>query len=256
MKFWKIMSVLLVLLLLTAACGNTVSPSPAAPEAADAPKTAEKAPEEKAEKEPEAAFEITYTHSDVWPSVTGGNWQQTIVEITNTGDTNLYFDTGNYDLEDSAGKLLASQSYVTVFPNVIAPGEKAYMYEASVLEDNPAEGEIKVLPRVEGKAATVELIRFELTDMELSTDDYGYLQVLGRIENKTDRDFENVYVVGQLYDDQGRCIGQMQDYLPETLTAGAKVGFKLIEFALPDSVNEDSIAEIRYYGYPLQAQFN
>lgn len=126
----KYLALLLALSLVFAlsACGaesSTDAPDTPAPASSEAP--ADPAPESEApeaEKPQGAAYEVTYTNAKVWTNSLGTPWVQTIVEITNTGDTDLYLSSGAYDLEDSSGALVTARTMVSAYPNVIVPGEK------------------------------------------------------------------------------------------------------------------------------------
>lgn len=203
----------------------------------------------------EAAYEITYQNARVWTDSIGAKWVQSIVEITNTGSTNLYLESGAYDLEDSTGALVASQSMVSTYPNVLAPGEKGYMYEETTLENYTGDGNLTISPRPDVKEATVDLIRYDVTDISLSSDDFGGVKVLGRVENKTEETESMVYIVAFFYDAAGTPIGSASTILSEDLEAGAKIGFEISGFSMPDDVTPDVIANTTVYAYPLQYQF-
>lgn len=200
------------------------------------------------------AYEITDSRAVLWKDSIGTTWVQTIVEILNTGSEPLYLDSGSYDLEDSEGKLIASQSYVSTYPNVLAPGEKGYMYEETTL-DKEVDGELTVIPRVDVKEAKVNLVRLPVTDTEISDGSYGGLDMLGRVENNTDETQSSVYVVAFLYDEAGACIGQMFTILMDDLAAGEKVGFEMASFSIPDTVTASAVADYVVYAFPYQYQF-
>ena len=235
-----------------AACGGD-SNSSSAPDsnetAAQTESTA--APTEAA---PETTYEVTDTRAVTWENSIGTTWAQVIVEITNTGSTNLFLSGGSFDLEDADGNLVDSCSMASTFPDVIAPGEKGYMYEETTL-DAHVDGELTVVPRTDIKEATVDLIRYDVTDAKLSEDKYGDLKILGRVQNNTDEASKTTYVVAILYDADGACIGQMFTILTDELAAGEQRGFEISAMSLPDSVTADSVAEIVYYAYPMQMQF-
>ena len=89
----------LVLTLSLTACGNSEQPTvTSALHESQAQVTESAAPESEAPDG--AAYEISYSNAKVWTNSIGTSWVQTIVEITNTGTTNLYLDSGSYDLED------------------------------------------------------------------------------------------------------------------------------------------------------------
>ena len=41
----------------------------------------------------------------------------------------------------------------------------------------------------------------------------------------------------------------------EDLAAGAKIGFEMSEFSMPDGITADSVADFVVYAYPYQLQF-
>ena len=126
--------------------------------------------------EPAPGYEITDCRAKTWTNSIGTVWVQTIVEITNTGTTNLYLSSGSYDLEDASGNLIGSKTMVSAYPSVLAPGEKGYMYEETILDDT-TDGELIVLPREDIEEAKVELIRFPVTDTKISNGNYGRVKM-------------------------------------------------------------------------------
>lgn len=199
-------------------------------------------------------YEITDIRARTWTNSIGSVWVQTIVEITNTGSTNLYLSSGSYDLEDASGSLVASQTMVSAYPDVLAPGEKGYMYEETTL-DKAVDGELTVLPREDVEEATVDLIRFPVTEAEISDDTYGGIKMMGRVENTSAEEQSLVYIVAFLYDSNGSCIGQVFTILTEELAAGDKIGFEMSGFSLPDDITSEAISDYVIYAYPMQYQF-
>ena len=257
-KLWTILLAGLLVCML-AACdagetGGSAGVSATAPESS----TAEAAPTEEPTPEPTTApaeaHEITYNNTIVWTNSIGSLWEQTIIEITNTGSENLYLSSGSYDLEDESGTLVASRSLVSAFPDVIAPGEKGYMYEATTLDEAPS-GSLVAVPRESVKKATVDLIRYETSDIQISDTGYGNIKILGRVENTSEETGSMVYIVAVLYDTDGNPVAVEFTILSDELAPGDKVGFEFQSFSLPDSVTADTIADYTIYVYPMQMQF-
>lgn len=248
-----------LLVCVVAACGlvetDTTGTETSASESSTA--TAEPAAEPTVEPTPEApavAHEITYNKTVTWTDSIDSVWEQTIIEITNTGSENLYLSSGSYDLEDESGALVASRSMVSAFPDVIAPGEKGYMYEVTTLDEAP-EGELVALPRESVEKATVDLIRYETSDVQISGTDYGDIKILGRVENTSDEASSMVYIVAALYDADGNPVAVEFTILSDELAPGDKIGFEFQSFSLPDTVTADMIADYTIYAYPMQMQF-
>lgn len=259
----KILSILtaVVLLAAMAACSGggsesrsskeSQSSSSQQPQSSDSSKSQEAPTESK-----DAAYEITYQNSRTYTNSIGTTWVQTIVEITNTGDSNLYLSSGAYDLEDTAGSLVASKKMVSEYPSVLAPGEKGYMYDETILDDYTGDGNLTVLPRPDVEKAKVELIRYNVSDVSVSDDTYGGLKVMGRIENQTSETEDSmIYIVAFFYDEADVPIGSAFTILTEDLAAGDKIGFELNGLSLPDDVTSDAVAKTVVYAYPMQMQF-
>lgn len=197
---------------------------------------------------------VTDARAVTWVNSIGTTWVQVIVEITNDGTKDLYLGSGNCDLEDSSGKLIKSMTMLSEYPEVLAPGEKGYMYEETTL-DEPVEGELTVLPRPNVQEAKVACIRLAVSDVEVSDDKYGDIKIMGRVENTTNKDQSLVQVSALLYGSDGKLIGIAFTYVMDTLKPGDKVGFEMGGFSLPDTVNASAVANCVVYAYPTQFQF-
>ncbi len=214
--------------------------------------TAEPTPE--ATEVPAESHEITYNKTVTWTDSIGSIWAQTIIEIINTGSENLYLSSGSYDLEDANGALVSSRSMVSAFPDVLAPEEKGYLYEVTTLDEAPS-GDLVAISRENVEKATVDLIRYDTSDVQISGTDYGDIKILGRVENTTDETTSMVYIVAALYDAEGNPIAVEFTILSDELEPGDKIGFEFQSFSLPDSVTVDTIAGYTIYAYPMQMQF-
>lgn len=206
----------------------------------------------------EVKYEITYSNVRVYKNSIGTTWVQSIVEITNTGNSNLYLSTGAYDLEDYSGSLVKAQTLVSTFPNVLAPGEKGYMYDETTLDEDEydGDGELTILPRPDVRKAKVDLVRYNISELKISDDKFGGVKVSGRIENQTSEKTDGmVYIVAFFYDESGNPIGSAFTILTEEIDSGAKIGLELSGFSLPDDVTSASVSDTVVYAYPLQYQF-
>jgi hypothetical protein len=179
---------------------------------------------------------------------------QIICPVTNTGTKDLYLSAGTMDLEDSDGHLVDSKNMVSVFPDVLKPGETAYYYEETTLDEgSPAE--LSVLPHVKVKEAKVDPIRYETSEVEVSNEDYGGIKITGRVENTTDEDGKMVYVTAFLYDSGNNMIASAFTILMDDLVAGDKIGFSMSTMSVPDSVTAEAVDHYEIYAYPTQFQF-
>lgn len=249
MKKTFVCTLALLLALLLTACGSS-QPKSSEENATPIPEAAESQTSEVND----VAYEITCSNAKTWTNSIGSTCVQTIVEITNTGSKNLYLGSGSYDLENPDGSLVSAKSMVSAFPDVIAPGEKGYMYEETTLDNYSGDGNLNVLPRPDVKEAKVDLIRYNVTDLSVSDGTYG-INVMGRVENTSDKEGSLVYVVAFFYDENDTLIGSAFTMLTEKFAPGAKIGFEFSSFSLPDDVSVKNIKNTTVYAYPTQLQF-
>lgn len=218
------------------------------------PKNNDSKPVHKANKDSKPKWEITSNQANAFVDSLGIQWVQLIVEITNTGDCDLYLESSSCDIEDTSGAIITSKSAISTYPSVLAPSEKGYMYDEFML-DYKIEGEVVAVPRFDVKASKIPLVRYNISDVELRDSQWGNLKVVGRIENTTDEVGELVYIVAMLYNAQGECIGGAPTLLPEDLQPHSKIGFEISTITQAASPKAADVASYIVYAYPWQMQF-
>ena len=248
-----------ILCIALTACGSSGSSSndtekeeSAATEQNSETETKEDQPKEEVKEE--AAWEVGEAKAVTWKDSIGSNWVQIICPVTNTGTKTLYLSSGTMDLEDEDGHLVDSKTMISVFPDVLQPGETAYYYEETILDDG-APADLNVLPHVKVKEATVECIRYEISEVSIADETYGGVKVTGRVANTTNEDGQLVYITAFFYDSSDNMIGSAFTILDDDLVAGDKIGFSLSGFSLPDSVTASAVDHYEIYAYPSQYQF-
>ena len=199
------------------------------------------------------SYQITDTRVKTWTDFLESQWVQTIVEIYNDGEENIYFTSGEYDLKDSAGNIVYTTEFASTYPEILAPGEYGYMYEETII-DNPVEGELTVDARPMAYEPKVDLVRLEVTDTECVEDEfYGY-KFIGNVTNNTDTDYSMNYVVAELYDGEDNFVGLATTLVSEDIPAGGSAPFEISTISLPDDVKEDFETYL-VYCYPSQFNF-
>lgn len=229
----------------------TAKPTMEAMDAVEAEKAvaATKTPQKAEEK-----YDTVYQKVTVWKNSIGTVWMQAIVQIENTGDVPLYLNCSSIDVEDADGKLVKTESLVSVYPTVLLPGETAVLSEETTLEEEPS-GELTVIPHWKNKKAKVDTIRYQVTEEEFKEEKYSGIKMIGRVENTSSEAESMVYIVANLFDENHHAIGQLFTILTNELQPGEKVGFELSALTMPDSVTLDSIASYEVFAFPLQYQF-
>ena len=200
-------------------------------------------------------YEITYSSVKTYKNSIGLTWAQAIVEIENTGSYNLFLKPGTCDLEDSEGNLVASKD-MSAYPQIIAPGEKAYYYEEYALDSVAEDTVLQIIPRPEIVRSTTEHITYSVSDVSITASEYGYLKVMGRVENTSDSEDSLIYVAITLFNEASEPIGLVSTVISNDLAPGEKVGFEATALSLPDEVTADSIASYSAVVYPYQFQID
>ncbi|MBO5023605.1 MAG: hypothetical protein J6D11_04790 [Clostridia bacterium] len=184
----------------------------------------------------------------------GTVWIEGIVVVENTGTTNLYLKSGKFDIEDSEGHLVATEDYISVYPTVIAPGEKAIYYGSFSLDNGDVNAEYKIVPNISADKAKVPIERLAVSDFSISEDKYGYIKAIGRVENTTEEE-QSLYTVATImYDANENVIGVMYTY-PDKLAPGAKTSFEMSNMVNYNKISFSDIARYEVIAYTYQLQF-
>lgn len=199
------------------------------------------------------SFEIGESKTTLYKSSIGTTWVQICVPVKNTGTTNLYLSSGSIDLENSEGHLVESRNMVSSYPQVLLPGEIGWYYEETTLDIDPS-SELKAIPHVDIKAAKIDCIRYEVSDITISDDKYSGIKITGRVENKTEKDESLPYVVIFLYDENDSFIGSAFTIM-DKLAAGEKKGFSMTTFSSYDAFKAENVTRYEIFAYPFQYQF-
>ncbi len=250
MKKSIVLFVLVLSLILTmTACGN-LSPTGTSGVVPDQTKTSSTSTTKE-----DTAYEVTYSSAKTYKNSIGTVWAQIFFEVTNTGTSDLYLSSGGCDLEDSTGKLVASETMISVYPQVISPGEKAYYYEETTLDGVTDTPELTVKARPDAEKAKVSKQELAVSEVELQDGTYSGIKAIGRVENTLSEEISMAYVAIVLYDAQNKPIGLLSTILTDKLAIGIKMGFEASALSLPDDIDKSAVASFKAYAYDFQYQF-
>lgn len=199
---------------------------------------------------PVTAYEITYQNARVYQDQLGLVFFQGIVEIENIGSSNLVLTSGAMDFEDAAGNLLAAEKGVYLFPDILLPGEKGYLYCQMNYESAiPDTIKMIVRPKVEGTDSIP--VRLTVSDVSVSGTNYGEIRILGRVENTTDKTQSLYYIAAVLFDENQVPVAVISNFFSEDIEQGEKFGFELDSFFLPQDITAESVSDVLLYAYPM-----
>lgn len=204
-------------------------------------------------KEEEADYEVGEGFAEVWTNSINTKRIRVAVPVKNTGSVNLYLSSCSIDVENKDGEIIDTIDYVNVYPQIIKPGETAYYYEETRYDGKDTK-DIKVVPNVDVEKATVDCIRYSISEDKVKTEKYGRTSLLGRVENTTDVDGSNVYVTVNYFDKDGKFLSQQFTILDNDLKAGAKKGFETSPLNAYEFKPGD-VGSYEVYAYPHQYQF-
>ncbi len=160
--------------------------------------------EEVADAASEVGYEITYQTYQLRESDVNGLRCYAIVEVENTGTTNLELKSSpSFTFLDEEGNLAGVVSgIISRDPEIILPGERGYFYtnESGVNGDMDINGNYTFVPEISVEETTREPVNYELSDLSISEGPYGKSEVMGRVTNTTDEDAGVIWVAVVLFD--------------------------------------------------------
>ena len=197
----------------------------------------------------EMQYEVGTATIDSWTDSINSTWVKIAVPVKNTGNVDIYLDDMSADIESSTGSLLKTVSMINAYPDYIKPGETAYYYEETTVDFDTTG--IKVVSHVDIEKASNTVIRYDISDVSITSDTYNGVKVMGRVENKTSKKGTLVYVAANLFDSNGKLICNCFTILDNDLNVGDKIGFTCTPFAFRNITPSD-VAKYEIYAYPTQ----
>jgi len=178
-----------------------------------------------------------------------------VVVVTNVGDTNLYISGASFEYENIDGGLLEIAEYAKSIPDVIAPGEDAYIYSTVYFDSPEALEEVyDMVPRLTIYKTSAEAKYLSVSDVSISRDGYS-TRVIGRLTNDTDVTVSSYATVGVFFlDTEGYLMYIDYTFPSKDLAPGETAAF---EYSTYDSsfIPEEEIGDCvfivqdSYWGY-------
>ena len=132
-----------------------------------------------------------------------------IATIHNNGNTSLYLKDCVFDIEDSNGHLIQTDSLLDNCPAVLLPGEDGYFFSSytKTIKGIPTNTALylKVNPVI--KRATGTSVRYDVSDISLRRGIFDAYKIIGRVTKNASSDKNYVYVYGVFFDSSGKAIG-------------------------------------------------
>lgn len=202
------------------------------------------------EPDKQASYAIDCQYFEKIESSYYENFYQAVYILENTGTETLYLGAEQFEVTDENGHLIGVES-VSVYPKVVAPGEKAVFIGSFDVDEVPDGGLFLELKYTVSKA-TVPYTRFDVSDTSIKEDSYGRIKTLGRVRNTSDSDESICYVYVFFYGEDDKVLDVESTYV--SLTAGETTAFEI-----STSTRVYSFSDIKRYeiiSYPFQYQYD
>ena len=214
--------------------------------------TTTEAPQSKAE------YKVTNQSFNYYKNSIGDYEYHGIIEITNTGKSNLYLGECKFNLEDNGGHLLQVDTFISTCPDIIAPGEKGYFYNGlgstTIDEGVSLANGIKLVPEMEVKVADDPIVDYEVSDTSMKKGSIGEMKIVGRVENKTSEEDSLLYIEAILYDAKGKVLAITGTNITD-LKPNSKTGFEISTGFIDDTVKPEQIKSFKVIARKASIQF-
>lgn len=227
------------------------SAAPSEPSSEPVPSTEESSSAPSKTEPPTASFKVTDQRLNVYRNRAEEFWGQVITAVQNTGDAPIYLQNCTFRITDTEGKSLASDTTVSAYPQIVAPGETGYYYAETYLETESAEGlTLEFTPQVSVSAQ--QAVSYTVENPDLQDSRYGGMELRVTLSNSTAQDTRHYCVAVLLFDAEGKLLGQFYDVPSVKVPAGSSAVLELSSYMLPDTVTKAEIADYRILAYELQ----
>jgi hypothetical protein len=197
------------------------------------------------------AIEVGRAELRAWHGSLGELRLQVIVAVRNTGSSwaRLTRSASSYEVYDSSHRQVAGGVFTAALPEVIGPGETAYLVDTLSLAFGKPTDFVSSSTRVETATATQLNERLTVTSISLSTGADQSLRARGEVRNDGDAPARSIVAGVVVLDQSGRPLAAVYD-LTDTgeLAPGATVGFDT-EYPGAPPVPDGAAGQVMGYGF-------
>ena len=174
-----------------------------------------------------------------------------IFVFQNVSKVNLYLSDGCIDVFDKDDHLIDTEE-VSAYPQVIAPGEQAVVYELLFTESLDPSHPYRVSFSIDTEEFRGEYQRLSVFDLSIGENSYGAIRILGRLTNTTGEEQGLYYTLATLYDAEGNVLAIFSD-LHNDIEIGEVKSFEMMENFSHISLSD--VASYTVIAYPFQFQY-
>ncbi|WP_214481244.1 FxLYD domain-containing protein [Bacillus sp. SM2101] len=207
--------------------------------------------EEEAEVE-NVSLEIVQDNGIAWVDSIGTIWLHSAAIYENTGEVPIKIGETQMNFKDQEGGILGTATWIYAVPNVVLPGEKAFVSESAIIDGiTDASLYKETTYNFEFNETTEDPNLMEVSAIKgVKGDEWTPYRVTGLVKNTKDEKQESISVAGALYAEDGTLLGILNDYIDVGLNPGNEAGFELLYPDIPiEFADQVATIEVMAYGW-------
>ena len=184
----------------------------------------------------------------------GGVDLHAIVEVKNTGTTDLYLDESTFYFCDEEGVILKEDNYAEAYPKIISPGNSGYYYADTTLENVDSVEEFRLTCNMNIYTSRSVIAYLETYDTKFTEESFGGVEASVKVKNPIAQEIKPTVVV-VLFDKDKKPIDVMTKTY-ETIPANATKRIELSNWYQPEGITLDDVAYYKVFSYVADDQYN
>ncbi|NDI35190.1 FxLYD domain-containing protein [Chengkuizengella sediminis] len=207
---------------------------------------------EQEEEKESVNLEIIQQSEAAWVDSIGTVWVHSAAIFENTGDKPVKIGEAQMNFKDQEGGILGTATWLYAVPDVVLPGQKAFISESTFLDGISDASLFKETSYNFDYEKTIE----DPNLMEVSGvkgfqgDEYAPYNVTGLVKNSTDKKHENINIAAALYAEDGTLLGILEGIVDVGLNPGSEAGFELSYPEIPEEYGSQVVSvEVLAYGW-------
>ncbi|SIS60105.1 FxLYD domain-containing protein [Salimicrobium flavidum] len=210
-------------------------------------------PEEQ-EEEVNVSLEITAQTGGAWKDSIDSVWIHSSAVLENTGNTPVTVGEVQMNFQDEEGTVLGTDSMNYTTPDILMPGEKAFVSQTTTLDavTDPAEyTQTTYNFEYEEASADADPNLMEVSGVNHSAgDEYIPYRVTGTVTNTTGEMQDDIRIAAALYAEDGSLLGVLNESLTVSVNDGSEAGFELTYPEIPpEHAGQVANVEVKAFGW-------
>lgn len=242
-------------IIITACGGNNFAGETKSETSSDESKANNGGSEENKEPENKASdpkLELETSTGGAWKDSIDTVWVHSSAVYVNTGDVPVDIGETQMTFKGTDGSVLGTASSVYSVPEIVEPGEKAFVTQSTILEGvtDPAEYAETTynfgFDKAEDSPNLLEVSGIKGT----KGNEYTLYKVTGMVKNTTKELQDDIRLSAALYGEDGSLLGILEGSISAGVNPGGEAGFELNYPEIPkDVVDKIAEVEVKAFGW-------